>query len=335
MSATSALSISPVSEAALEFLDDQRDGRSTLRGASTPSSRGSACRPSRLRPPPTSVTCPSRPHASTTVLLLRRTRRSPARCSTPSATPTRASSVPPRGGVGDLRRPTASVTAQRTFGQDAPLTDERGNARRAISNSPALAESAAAAGPTPPCRHPGGPSLTWSRTWARPSTGSRRSSSSASPTPHSCPRRWPSSPPTLASGRRGCRSPRSGSRPRAPMTRSTCRCSTRRETNGPGRNSGWPASSTRRSSTASTQPTPRTDRLTSTPTSQPRSSAITLRCSPHPRGSGSGPSPPTPSGAPGRPCSGWPPTPRTTQARGSSTSGLTGRPGRAAPSRPT
>src|SRR5882757_6151176 len=79
---------------------------------------------------------------------------------------------------------------------------------------------------TPPCRQPrSGPSLTWSSTWARPSTGSRRSSSGASPTPHSCPRRWPYCPPTPTSGRRGCRSPRSGSRARARMMRSTRRCS--------------------------------------------------------------------------------------------------------------
>ena len=188
---------------------------------------------------------------------------------------------------------------------------------------------------TPPCRQPrGGPSLTWSSTWARPSTGSRRSSSGASPTPHSCPRRWPYSPPTPASGRRGCRSPRSGSRARAPMTRSTRRCSTPRGTSGPGRDSGCPASSTRRSSTALTQPTRRTDRPTLTPTSQPRSSATTSRCSPPPRGRCSGPSPPTPSGAPGRPCSGWPPTPRTTRALGSSNGGLTGRRGSPEPSRP-
>jgi hypothetical protein len=45
---------------------------------------------------------------------------------------------------------------------------------------------------TPPCRQPrSGPTLTWSSTSAGPSTGSRRSSSCASPTPHSCPRRWP------------------------------------------------------------------------------------------------------------------------------------------------
>ena len=89
-------------------------------------------------------------------------------------------------------------------------------------------------------------------------------------------------PPAPASGRRGCRSPRSGSRARAPMTRSTRRCSTPRGTSGPGRDSGCPASSTRRSSTALTQPTRRTDRPTLTPTSQPRSSATTSRCSPSP-----------------------------------------------------
>jgi uncharacterized protein (TIGR03083 family) len=53
-----------------------------------------------------------------------------------------------------------------------------------------------------------------------------------------------------------------------------------------------------------------------------------------PRGRCSGPSPPTPSGAPGRPCSGWPPTPRTTRALGSSNGGLTGRRGSPEPSRP-
>jgi hypothetical protein len=41
----------------------------------------------------------------------------------------------------------------------------------------------------------------------------------------------------------------------------------------------------------------------------------------------SGPSPPTPSGAPGRPCSGWPPTPRATRLLGSSNGGPTGQPG--------
>ncbi len=46
------------------------------------------------------------------------------------------------------------------------------------------------------------------------------------------------------------------------------------------------------------------------------------------------PSPPTPFGAPGRPCSGWPPIPRTTQALGSSNGGLKGRRGSPEPSGP-
>ncbi|GFJ87085.1 maleylpyruvate isomerase family mycothiol-dependent enzyme [Phytohabitans rumicis] len=53
-----------------------------------------------------------------------------------------------------------------------------------------------------------------------------------------------------------------------------------------------------------------------------------------PRGRCCGPSPPTPSGAPGRRCSGWPPTPRTTRAPGSSNGGLTGQRGGPEPSRP-
>ena len=39
-------------------------------------------------------------------------------------------------------------------------------------------------------------------------------------------------------------------------------------------------------------------------------------------------------GAPGRPCNGWPPTPRTTRARGSSNGGPTGRRGSPKPGRP-
>jgi hypothetical protein len=57
-----------------------------------------------------------------------------------------------------------------------------------------------------------------------------------------------------------------------------------RETGDPGRDSGCPASSTRRSSTALTQPTRPAERPTLTPTSPPRSSATTSRCSPPPPG---------------------------------------------------
>ena len=145
--------------------------------------------------------------------------------------------------------------------------------------------------------------------------------------PTQLPTETPHSPPTPASGRHGCRSPRGGSRARAPMTRSTRRCSIPPGTSGPERDSGCPTSSTRRSSTALTQPTRRTDRPTLTPISQPRSSAIISRCSPPPRGRCSGPRPPMPSGAPGRPCNGWPPTPRPTRALGSSNGGPTGRRG--------
>jgi len=75
-------------------------------------------------------------------------------------------------------------------------------------------------------------------------------------------------------------------------------------------------------------------RPTLTPISRPRSSVTTSRCSRPPRGRCNGPSPPTPSGAPGKPCSGWPPTTRTTRALGSSNAGLTGRGGSPETDRP-
>jgi hypothetical protein len=120
-------------------------------------------------------------------------------------------------------------------------------------------------------------------------------------------RRVATDPP--ASGTRGCRSPQSGSRARSPMTRSTRRGSTPRVTSGPGRDSGCPASSTRRSSTALTEPTRQTDRPTLTPTSQRAHQQPPRDAHLPPRGRCSGPRPPKPSGAPGGPCSGWPPTP--------------------------
>ena len=142
-------------------------------------------------------------------------------------------------------------------------------ARRAIVEyTRRLAESAAAAGPD--AAVPTAPEWTVSdlvehvgqtQHWVAESIERRITD------PAHCPWTWPYSPPTpaMAGGAVGVRERVAT---RAPMTRSTRRCSTPRDERS-GTDSGCPASSTRRSSTASTQPTRHTDRPTSTPTSQP------------------------------------------------------------------